>query len=146
MELHGSTIYLVSCVSLKREEPTAARDLYISTLFQKARRHVEASRCPWFILSAEHGLVVPDQVIAPYDKTLNTMKMTDRRAWSERVLIQLGKAVPDLVKVVFLAGKRYREFLVPHLKEHGVEISIPMEGLGIGEQLRWLTQNTPDPP
>jgi len=41
--------------------------------------------------------------------------------------------------VQFLAGERYRELLVPLLREAGLEIHIPMEGLRIGEQLAWLS-------
>lgn len=143
MKTNGPTIYLVSCVSQKREHACAARDLYTSDLFCKARRFAEASGCQWFILSAEHGLVAPGQVITPYERTLNTMRTTDRRAWGERVSAQLAEAAPDLSRVVFLAGERYREFLVRHLASCGVEVSIPMEGLRIGEQLRWLGRNSP---
>jgi hypothetical protein len=139
----GSTVYLVSCVSQKREQACAARDLYVSALFRKARHFAEASGCPWFILSAEHGLVAPDQVIAPYERTLNRMGISDRRTWGDRVAAQLVEAVPDLSRVVFLAGQRYREFLVPHLDRRGVEVSVPMKGLGIGKQLSWLGRNSP---
>jgi hypothetical protein len=45
--------------------------------------------------------------------------------------------------VVFLAGERYREFLARHLASRGVEVSVPMEGLRIGEQLSWLGQHSP---
>jgi hypothetical protein len=137
----GATVYLISCVSQKREQGCAARDLYVSDWFCKARRYAEASGCPWFILSAEYGLVPPDQVVAPYERTLNTMAVADRRAWAERVARQLAEAVPDLARVVFLAGKRYREFLAQYLTGWGVAVSVPMAGLRIGEQLRWLGQH-----
>ena len=140
----GVTVYLVSCVSQKREHECEARDLYVSVLFSKARRFVEASGCPWFILSAEHGLVTPGQVIAPYERTLNTMGIAERRGWAKRVAAQLADAVPDLSRVVFLAGERYREFLARHLEGSGVEVSVPMQGLRIGEQLSWLGQHSPD--
>ena len=119
MQPNGPTVYLVSCVSQKREQACAARDLYVSDLFCKARRFAEASGCPWFILSAEHGLVAPSQAIAPYERTLNTMRAADRRTWGERVAAELAEAVPDLSRVVFLAGKRYREFLSRHLASRG---------------------------
>ena len=52
------TVYLISCVSKKRSTPAQARDLsYISDWFLKARDYVESTRSPWFIFSAEHGLV-----------------------------------------------------------------------------------------
>lgn len=137
------TVHLVSCVSRKRELACAARDLYVSDWFRKARRFAEASGCPWYILSAKHGLVAPAQVIAPYEQTLTTTRAADRRAWGERVAAQLAEAVPDLSRVVFLAGERYREFLAPHLAGRGVEVSVPMEGLWIGKQLQWLGQHSP---
>ena len=140
----GVTVYVVSCVNLKREEQCQACDLYVSDLFRKARRFVEASGYPWFILSAEYGLVTPDQVIAPYERTLNTMGVAARREWAKRVAAQLADAVPDLSRVVFLAGERYREFLARHLKGRGVEVSVPMRGLRIGEQLSWLAQHSPN--
>jgi hypothetical protein len=145
MQPTGTTVYLVSCVSQKREQECAARDLYVSSLFRKARRYVEASGCPWFILSAEYGLVAPDQVIAPYERTLNTMGVADRREWAERVAPQLAGAVPNIASVVFLAGERYREFLAPHFAGQGVAVSVPMKGMRIGEQLSWLGQHTPQP-
>jgi hypothetical protein len=139
-----AAVYLVSCVVRKRERECAARDLYISDWFRKARRYAEASGRPWFILSAEHGLVGPDQVIAPYERTLNTMRVAARRAWAKRVAGQLAGATADLSRVVFLAGARYREFLAEHLAGRGIEVTVPMEGLRIGEQLSWLDRHSPE--
>jgi hypothetical protein len=119
--------------------------LYVSDWFCKARRYAEASRCSWFILSAEYGLVSPDQVVAPYERTLNTMAVAERRAWAERVSRQLAETVPHVARVVFLAGERYREFLTRRLTERGVVVSVPMEGLRIGEQLSWLGRHWPQP-
>lgn len=143
MQPRTLTVYLLSCVSRKQDHACEARDLYVSDWFRKARRFAEGSGCPWFILSAEHGLVAPGQVIAPYDRTLNTMGVADRRAWAERVASQLAEAVPDLSQVVFLAGKRYREFLAWHLDGRGVDVSVPMEGLRFGEQKSWLRHHSP---
>ena len=96
-----------------------------------------------YILSAKYGLVSPDQVIAPYEQTLNTMPVAERRAWADRVAVQLDAASPDLAQVVFLAGKRYREFLAQYLVRRGVIVSVPMEGLLFGEQLSWLDRHSP---
>ena len=142
MPLSGSTIYLVSCVSQKQDQASPARDLYVSDWFHKARRYAEESGCPWFILSAEYGLVAPDQVVAPYQRTLNRMAVAERRAWANRVDRQLTEAVPELAAVVFLAGERYREFLAEHLAKRSVAVSVPMEGLQIGKQKRWLLQHS----
>lgn len=128
---------LVACVGQKATSPTSARDLYCSTWFAKARTYVEVHDGPWYILSAAHGLLHPDQVIAPYDLTLTTMSASERRAWGVRVVEQLqGLAYPASAPVEVLAGRHYRLPLARWLGERAV---VPMEGLAIGHQLAWLT-------
>ncbi len=134
----SGTVYLISCVSEKRSAPTPAKDLYTSPWFKKARDYTERAGCPWFILSAEHGLISPNQVVAPYEKTLNTMRIAERRKWAERVSSQLKEVSPEMERAVFLAGQRYREFLVDHLRKRNISIEVPMQRLRIGEQLSWL--------
>jgi hypothetical protein len=133
-----STIYLISCVSEKHPAPMVAKDLYVSSLFKKARHYAEQTGCPWFILSAQYGLVSPEQVIDPYERTLNEMPIAERRDWARRVFAQLMEAAPQIDRAVFLAGHRYREFLMALLRERDISVEVPMEGLRIGEQLSWL--------
>jgi hypothetical protein len=138
------TVHLVSCVSRKAAFRIAAKDLYLSDWFIKARAFVEARNGPWFILSAEHGLLAPDKVVDPYELTLNNMPIADRRRWAEKVLQQISEMAPDAKAIVFLAGMRYREFLVDLLRGQGITVEIPMEGLRIGEQLAWLSARSND--
>ncbi|RJG05847.1 hypothetical protein D3870_07300 [Noviherbaspirillum cavernae] len=135
-------VALVSCVKTKQERAAAAQDLYRSTLFTGMRRYAEQYADAWFILSAEYGVLRPSQVIAPYERTLNTMRKPDRLAWASRVQQQLLQVLPTGVTVVFLAGDRYREHLVPFLKYHGFVTRVPMEGLPFGRQLSWLNEQT----
>jgi hypothetical protein len=130
-------IYLVSCVGKKRAEATQAKDLYASEWFFRARGFVERTGSPWFILSAKFGLVSPDQTIPPYEQTLNTMPRTERQAWAEQVRQQMELALPGGGRCVILAGQRYREFLMDYLSQR-YTTDVPMRGLGIGKQLRWL--------
>lgn len=133
-----STIYLLSCVSKKRKRACAARDCYCSDLFTKARTFIEQTGSSWYILSAQYGLLDPSDVIEPYEKTLKNMSVHERKAWAERVLNQLGPKLVGIDKVVMLAGKRYREFLVEGIWAAGPSIQVPMVRLGIGQQLGWL--------
>lgn len=64
------TVYLIACCKTQGATPMAARELYRSDLFVKSREFAEASASPLYVLSAAHGLVHPDSVIAPYDRTL----------------------------------------------------------------------------
>lgn len=136
--LRDKTLFLVSCVGRKLAAPARARDLYASEWFKKARAYVEAHGDRWVILSAKYGVVDPDAEIAPYERTLATMPIAERRAWADRVLASLRPRLSGVERVVVLAGSRYREFLVEPLRQLGVELDVPLAGLPIGKQLQWL--------
>lgn len=133
-------IALVACVGKKNSIPMPAQDLYISDWFRKASAYAMRVADEWYILSAKYGLIAPDTVIEPYDETLNRMPVAERRAWAKRVLENLDRVLQPGDQVVILAGKRYRENLVDPIWQMGCSVEIPMEGLGIGKQLRWLKQ------
>lgn len=137
LDLVGALV-LVSCVSQKLSKPAPARLLYRSEWFTKVRTLIETRKADWFILSALYGLVAPDSRIAPYEKTLNTAGVSERRAWAENVRQQLSPHLIGRRRVVIFAGQRYREFLVPALLRDGYEVDVPMANLRIGEQLAWL--------
>ena len=63
------------------------------------------------------GLLDPDQVIAPYDCTLNNMSAQERREWATRVQQQLRECLPPGAEVIILAGTRYREGIEPFLSD-----------------------------
>lgn len=134
------TIALVSCVSSKEPHAAPARDLYTSALFRKAREYAERNADAWYVLSAKYGLVDPNRVIEPYDVTLNRMGVAQRRAWAAKVRLELEKVVRPGDTVVMLAGAHYREGLMGALRARGVRVEVPMQGLGIGKQLQWLSQ------
>ena len=133
-------IALVACVSKKNSTPMPARDLYISDWFRKASAYAMRVADEWYILSAKYGLIAPDTVIEPYDETLNRMSAAARRTWAKRVSKELGQVLQPGDQVMLLAGIKYRENLIGPIREVGCSVEIPMEGLGIGKQLRWLKQ------
>jgi len=63
-------IGLVACCKKKLSVPSRAEDLYISPLFRFASLYCKQQCKTWFILSAKHGLLVPDEFIEPYNLTL----------------------------------------------------------------------------
>jgi len=137
--MHPSeSIGLVACSSRKRPGTHPARDLYNSALFMKSKAWVTAHCKAWYILSAQYGLLQPDQLVASYDLTLSRLTTDDRRAWAHRVNTDLRQL--DSASFVLLAGNLYASALegLPHER--------PMHGLSIGQQLRWLsTHLTPSP-
>jgi Family of unknown function (DUF6884) len=147
-ELSSTTLAplaLVACVTGKVGHPSRAKDLYDSAWFHKARRFVEARAWPWRILSAKHGPLDPNEVIAPYEVSLLHMAKATRLAWANAVLIALDELVVKHRAVVVLAGARCREHLVPGLEARGVRVDVPLAGMGIGKQLAWLKAHTNAP-
>lgn len=137
--LPSADLCLVSCVAKKLPRSAPAKDLYTSPWFQKARAFVEAQDWRWFILSAKYGLVHSERMIEPYDKKLKP-GADERRGWANGCLDALGPHLTGVESVVFLAGKMYREFLVPVLSGRGIKVHVPMEGLRNGEQLAWFNR------
>ena len=70
------------------------------------------------------------------------MLVNRRRSWASGVIEDLAPRLAGVNSVAFLAGKAYREFLEPALRERGITIYVPMEGMGIGRQLAWLANQT----
>ncbi len=131
-------IVLISCVSKKLDRKSTAENIYISSLFKKNLTYAKSlNPNEIYILSAEHGLLKLTDEIEPYDKTLNNMRSNEIKEWSKKVIYEL-KSLTDLEKdeFTFLAGEKYRKFLIPELSN----VKIPMKGLKIGKQLQWLTK------
>ena len=131
----GTTV-LVSCVGEKLDHKAKAKDIYQSAWFKKARSWAESNATRWYILSAKHGLLNPEQEIDPYECTLNTMSISERKKWGHITTEEIKKNVPN-GKIIVLAGKKYRDVI----NFDGYDVSVPMEGLGIGQQLSWLSND-----
>lgn len=120
-------VFLVSCGKTKQSSVVEAKKLYISDRFKKSRASVEATGCPWFVISAKHGLLNPDRIIAPYNKTLKGATLECRKKWAKKVKKQMDTNLPDGRIIVILAEKDYYEYLIPYLKERFAHVMIPAE-------------------
>jgi hypothetical protein len=134
---------LLGCVKTKDTRPKPAKDLYLSTLFRRRRAYAEASGRPWWIVSAEYGLVAPDEVIAPYDTHIGQRSLADRQALAAQVAARLTESLGALRgKVLELhAGDEYALAIGPTLRQHGARLVRPLEGLGFGMQLAWYGEH-----
>jgi hypothetical protein len=130
-------IFLISCTSKKLKHSAKARDMYsASPRFRYMLEYAELLRPDKiFILSAKYGLLSLDEIIEPYNITLNMMTQKEIMGWSKHVLNSLER-ISDLKKdeFVFLAGNNYRKYIVSHLSIY----KIPMEHVGLFYQSAWL--------
>jgi len=137
-------VVLVGCSKSKALGSAPARHLYTSDLFRKSVAYAECRGLPWAILSALHGLVLPDEVLEPYDFSAMKLKAggsASLRVWGDKVAAQLEAAFPR-AHFVLLAGTLYRAAVAPLGTSRYTE---PMAGLEIGERLQWLKREIREP-
>lgn len=149
------TIALIGCSVQKRAAPAPARELYVSALFRASLQYAEAVLgAEVFILSAQHGLVRPDQELEPYDFSLADLDPWERAWWAHEVEAQFAEVLgaelvpvrPDVdpcesewrleqsgLRLVLLAGELYR--FTPPFPQRFEE---PLSGMGIGSRKAWL--------
>ncbi|OBF98655.1 hypothetical protein A5790_02675 [Mycobacterium sp. 852002-51152_SCH6134967] len=132
-------IILVTCVKTKAPRPSTAKNLYTSPLFKKQRAYAEKASVPWFILSAEHGLVAPDEWLAPYERYLPETPASYRKAWGIWVAARLELlAGPLQDKIIEIhAGSAYLDVVRPELENRGAHVVDPLDGLQMGPRLAW---------
>jgi len=126
---------LISCTNAKRDEPAPARDLYDeSGYFRDMRAYAEARGGRWFILSAKHGFVEPDEVLEPYDER----GLSEQQAHD--IATELDERAINTVHLV--AGKDYSDVLTPALEKVYIDVVEVCRGMRIGERRSWLQQRT----
>jgi len=141
MEKTMKKVGLISCSKKKQDKGGPAHRLYsASTLFSKAYAYAQANYDVIYILSAKHGLIIPEMWIEPYDQMLAKMKSDDRVKWGREIVRVLNlRYSRDEVEFYFHAGMLYRKLVMNKLSFHGYRCFVPLEGLMIGQQLAWYT-------
>lgn len=138
MEIQVHRVGLIGCASQKLRRPAPARELCVSSVFKKASAYADLTCDRWCLLSAKHGLFHPDTVFEPYEMRLgNHRTLPPIHAWCHRVQEQLAAALSGLedVMLIVLAGEQY----LYAVYDSQWPYELPMKGLGIGQQLGWLT-------
>ena len=102
--------------------------LFSSEGFARARDDALAAGVPWFVLSAKHGLLDPDDVVGPYEVQLGDQSSGYRSAWGEWVVAQLADRLQLDGTVVEVHGGV--DFAQPlrhplALRGAGLEIALP---------------------
>lgn len=109
--------------------PVRVADLFRSDGFARARDHAVSSGTPWFVLSAKHGLLEPDDVVAPYDLELGDASTVYRSAWGEWVAAQLGERVQlSGATIEVHGGVDFAQPLRQPLARRGAALELPLPG------------------
>jgi hypothetical protein len=144
MEPAGPVV-LVSCGNRKLDAVAAAKDLYISDRFRAARKFAELYGAAWFVISAKHGMVSPDEILSPYDVDLKSLSLRDKRSWAKRVLSKLSSNGLLTSQLIVLADDVYSNALRIEFEKVGALVSYPFHHLPIGADLDILTRINNNP-
>ncbi|MCK3655245.1 hypothetical protein A4G19_05590 [Pasteurellaceae bacterium Macca] len=137
-------IILIACCAQKQQTVMQAKQLYQSPLFKKSWDYAQKiGYDKIYILSAKHHLLNPLEEIAPYDLTLNEMRVAEKKQWASDVKEQMKEEGLNLAEdeFVFLAGTNYYKYLVG---DDGIQhYSTPFKPFkGIGYILQFLSHET----
>lgn len=135
-------VLIVGCGARKLPHPAPAADLYTGPLFRAARAYADAQGAPWWVVSARHGLVRPDRVLAPYDQRLRPSRADSFGTWPLSLhLHHLVRAMGPLVVEVH-AGRPYVEAvrMAASMQEDDCAVLDPLQGLQVGQRLAWYAQ------
>lgn len=138
------SLHLIAGCGKQTNQTAAAKDVYCSQHFQACHNYAQ-TQDEWNILSPLHQVLSPYQIISPYNKSPCSLSSKERVKWAQSVARKLIETTNPDVEIVFLTGKLYRQQVIPILQAHGYTTRAPMEGLGIGQQIRWLISQSSIP-
>lgn len=130
-------VSFVACCKLKSNKGTTAEKMYISPLFKLSLKYAKEHSDIVFILSAKYGLLALDDIIEPYNETLNTKTDDEIKEWSKKIIKSIKKLKLEKSRFLYLCGSNYKKYLEKELSGND-----PMKGLSLGFRLQWLKKHT----
>lgn len=95
-------VHLVVCgMNQQKSEVWPAKDLYTSKRFTATKDNLERSGQPWFIISTTQGLIAPNNLEDPYDKSLDSFDRPSALAWAQQVRDKFLSMKPTPKEVIF---------------------------------------------
>ena len=120
------TVVLIACVKEKQKSACKAIDLYQGKDFKNwfsYSKKINADKV--YILSGKHGLLNPNEIIAPYDFNLNIANKEYKIKWAKSVLIKLNQETNlKKDKFIFLCNDVYAENILPQIKNYSFPFKI----------------------
>jgi hypothetical protein len=128
-------VLLLGSVGERVNVPAPAKEVYRDVSFQLSRLEAESTGIEWFILSAEHGLVAPNEWISPDSRTLDDLDPDYRVVWASWVVARLQSLVGSVGGMVVRvdAPTAYIGPLFADLQDAGAVVSsgpvVSLDGL-----------------
>lgn len=138
-----TTWALIGCSKSGAWPPAPAKDVFWPSIqFRGAyKAAVSAGQSP-LILTTGHGVVLPEQVIYPFDNQLKTRLLEERQVWARAVLVGLGQHLTPGDQVTSYLCAVYAEFVVPELRDLGYTVDESLQGMTQSVRLQWFREQS----
>lgn len=138
----ATTIALVAASRRQRGTICRATEQYDrSPVFRRARDFCERTYGEWYILSARHYVLLPQQVIGPDDTSVHILDADGRFVWAKhvtRILIARQERSAEPIRFALYASQRYADLL--RRAAPTLTFELPLSRLGLVERLRWYDE------
>lgn len=133
-------VFIVGCSREKQSTSAPARLLYQSPRFVAASRLAEQFGDRWFVLSGRHGLVLPDEVLEPYDFDLRQQDAFYKMEWANKAFAGLTSQIAPGAQITFLSAPEYSVPLATRLLDLGYSVFEPLRFRQRHLQLLWMDE------
>ena len=118
-------IHLITCVKEKQNHSCPAVEMYQGTLFQRLVTIAQKEADRFFILSGKYGLLLPEEIIDPYDVHLGQTSDVYQKKWSAKVIEKL-QLHTDLLNdhFVLYCSEAYHRLIIPAIASHEIPMVI----------------------
>ena len=131
-------IVFLSCGKTKAKYTCKAFEMYQGELFKKSFEYAKSlNPRKIYILSAKYKLLELNDIISPYELTLNKMNKQQQKKWAYDCYLQLKAKGQDFnEEAIFLCGENYRKYLSQVFKN----AKAPLQGVSFGNQLKFYNK------
>ncbi len=135
MKSNSKLLIITSCSAKKKSYRTTAADLYQGQLFKMVKKLSRINEFDYRIFSAKYGLIKPDKVIKPYEKTISNK--TDIIRLNNRVMPKFLDLTKQYKYILLIMGSKYREVLKENKLDNVYYIKADK---GIGDYLKVVSK------
>lgn len=134
-------IAILSCTKTKKNEPCKAIEMYslsdyFTSMENYAKEVIECDRI--LILSARYGLLDPESIIEPYERSLYDYTQSELEEWALRVASDLPPL--ENAEVISLCGKRYMKEIKPYIEKEAISYERLFEGVRMNSQIKQMNE------
>lgn len=139
--MNNNILVITGCSKKKGTKPAAAETLYQGQFFKGVVQYTKRNGCDLWILSAKHGLVPSTEIIAPYQKRIESKRDVEelRRITRHKIMDFLE----NYDTIFLLMGSIYRDVFEEFLTNPKIISARDDRGNGGFNQLAVLLNKVP---